>query len=128
MVAIHTGSIATHAVVVAVLKLVVANLDTLVRRAIQWVAALDLVAWYTHLVVDNQLVLDHLVASHKWMAWYTQLDTHLVARQLVDLGNSLDLVIIVVVRGVAVEVATPLQDESDATDVVVWVTLPPGAK
>ena len=45
---------------------------------------------------------------------------------MVDLGNSLDLVIIVVVRGVAVEVATPLP-ESDVTDVVMWVTLPPSA-
>ena len=46
---------------------------------------------------------------------------------MVDLGNSLDLVIVMVVRGVAVEVATPLQ-ESDATDVFMWVTLSPGAK
>ena len=45
---------------------------------------------------------------------------------MVDLGNSLDLVIIVVVRGVAVEVATPLP-ESDVTDVVMWATLPPNA-
>ena len=79
-----------------------------------------MVAWYTHLVVDNHLVLDHMVASHKWMAWYTQLDTHLVAGHLVDLGNSLEnLVVVMMVRGVAVEVATPLQDESDATGVVM---------
>ena len=85
-----------------------------------------MVAWYTHLVVDNQLVLDHLVASHKWMAWYT----HLVAGHLVDLGNSLEtpVVVVVVTGGVAVEVATPLLDESYATDVVVQATSPPGVK
>ena len=71
----RSSMMAIRAVVVAVLKLVVANLDTLVRRAIQWVPAVDLVAWYTHLVVDTQLVLDQLVANHKRMAWYI----HLVA-------------------------------------------------
>ena len=45
---------------------------------------------------------------------------------MADLGNSLDLVISMVVRGVAVEVATPLP-ESDVTDVVMWATLPPNA-
>merc|ERR1711891_39507 len=96
----RSSMMAIRAVVVAVLKLVAANLDTLVRRAIQWVPAVDLVAWYIHLVVDTQLVLDHLVANRKRMAWYTQLDTHLVARQSVDLGNSLEnLVIVMVVRG-----------------------------
>ena len=125
MVASHTGSTATHTVVVAVHKLVVASLDTLDRRTIQWVVAQDLVAWYTHLVVDTHLVQDHMVASHKWMAWYTQLvvtlDTWVATLVAGPLGNSLEtlVVVVVVTGGVAVEVATPLLDESYATDVVV---------
>ena len=93
-----------------------------------------MVAWYTHLVVDTHLVLDHMVAIHKWMAWYTQLVvtqyTHLVAGHLVDLGNSLEtlVVVVVVTGGVAVEVATPLLDKSYATDVVVQATSPPGVE
>ena len=45
---------------------------------------------------------------------------------MADLGNSLELVISMVVRGVAVEEAAPLP-ESDDTDVVMLATLPPNA-
>ena len=78
------------------------------------------------------------------VAWY-----NLVAGHLVDLGNSLDMVdtlvatlvagplgnsletlvvVVVVTRGVAVEVATPLLGELYATGVVVQATSPPGAR
>ena len=120
MVASRTGTRATHTVVVAVHELMVASLDTLDGLTVHLVVAQDLVAWYI-------LVAGHLVDLGNSLDMVDTLVATLVAGPL---GNSLEtlVVVVVVTGGVAVEVATPLLDESYATDVVVQATSPPGVK
>ena len=76
---------------------------------------------------------DTLVAVHTWMVAQ---DTQLVvaqdnlARQVVDLGNSLELVVVVLVPevGVALEEAAPPLGKSSATGVAGQATLPPNVE
>ena len=118
MVASRTGRMETHTVVVAVLRWMGASLDTLDRWSVQLVVAQDLVAWCN-------LVARHLVDLGISLDLVDTLVATLVARSL---GNSLETqVVVVVVRGVAVEVATPRLDEFYATGVVMQATSPPSA-
>ena len=108
MVASRTGRMETHTVVVAVLRWMGASLDTLDRWSIQLV-----VAWCN-------LVARHLVDLGISLDLVDTLVATLVAGSL---GNSLETrVVVVVERGVAVEVAAPLLDESYATGAVMQVT------